>query len=314
MNTKPSNTPARPASPGFTLIELLVVIAIIGVLIGLLLPALSAAREAGRGAVCLSNLRQMAIAANAYASDFNDSVWPARGWGRYGRPVASGPNSLVIYEPGLLYQYCQNADQIGECPTNRRRSANSQTSVSSGSGQNLFGKSTELLWDYTMIWRTEGARLYTTTKVAYLKNPAQFAVNTRPGLNVPQEDLTILTGLPLFIEEHTDFNNTLLQDDPTPDNAWHGLFAGSRGSVGGDQITARHGGAGAVGFLQGHAEAIRFPRGSQDKAREAADLEADDFYVTARGGSWIPLERRKTQWSTGLDGAPYGYGWINAPE
>ncbi|QOJ01514.1 MAG: DUF1559 domain-containing protein [Phycisphaeraceae bacterium] len=58
--------------PGFTLIELLVVIAIIALLIGILLPALGAARESGRQVVCANSQKQIYLAIFQYGSDYKD--------------------------------------------------------------------------------------------------------------------------------------------------------------------------------------------------------------------------------------------------
>ncbi|MFB3881922.1 MAG: type II secretion system protein [Armatimonadota bacterium] len=61
---------------GFTLIELLVVIAIIGILAAMVFPVFARARESARKAVCLSNVKNIALAIQMYLSDNNDTLPP----------------------------------------------------------------------------------------------------------------------------------------------------------------------------------------------------------------------------------------------
>ena len=92
---------------GFTLIELLVVIAIIAILAAILFPVFARAREKARQASCLSNVKQLELAAMMYVQDYDDTLircyYP-------GAPATAD----IWYE--LLYPYIKNQD-IWYCPS-----------------------------------------------------------------------------------------------------------------------------------------------------------------------------------------------------
>ena len=82
------------SNASFTLIELLVVIAIIGILVSLLLPSLSKARQKSRLSVCTSNLKQISLAINMYAEDNDDYVVSSH---NVENGVASWDDKLGVY-------------------------------------------------------------------------------------------------------------------------------------------------------------------------------------------------------------------------
>jgi prepilin-type N-terminal cleavage/methylation domain-containing protein len=87
----------RQTVRAFTLIELLVVIAIIGILAAMLLPALNKAREKGRRAACLGNLRQIGQAMIMYSDDFG-GYFPCTS------PLSASMNGGAAFLPNLVGQ------------------------------------------------------------------------------------------------------------------------------------------------------------------------------------------------------------------
>jgi prepilin-type N-terminal cleavage/methylation domain-containing protein/prepilin-type processing-associated H-X9-DG protein len=112
-DTRPAAPSASRGSPGFTLVELLVVIGIIAVLIAILVPALSKAREQSRITACKSNLRGIGQGLFLYANTFRDKLPnanPTGTWKTYG-PT----NELLTY----FARDTVNNTLIFYCPSDR---------------------------------------------------------------------------------------------------------------------------------------------------------------------------------------------------
>jgi len=116
---------------GFTLVELLVVLAIVAILAGILFPVFSRVREAGRSAVCSSNLKQLGLAMTLYCNDHNGmfpEAWPGNIWTKETpQTKADSPGAKYLTNIGnedghfvtwmdALFPYARSIESF-ECPS-----------------------------------------------------------------------------------------------------------------------------------------------------------------------------------------------------
>lgn len=156
---------------GFTLVELLVAIAILALLAGILFPVFAKARERGRAAVCLANLKQIGLAVTAYADDFDEKYPYGIDWAdRYfphiwaDQPAYQAQLLAMPYLPDLLTAY--GVDQrLWECPADRG------VTVDQITGAAAYVEQAWRAWGMSYGYRTELA--FRQLRMSSLQEPSR---------------------------------------------------------------------------------------------------------------------------------------------
>lgn len=226
----------KSKSCAFTLIELLVVISIICILVAMILPALSKAKDYGRRAKCQANLRQLQIAAMNYYNAEN--ALPHSSWwvdssitNAYGKWWGSQARTSITN--GQLYQYTGESMKIYLCPT---FALSSVCGVNAPDGSSLAPASNAVVRSYGMNSRVQSQTIGSS--------------------EIPQAS-TVLLLADVSVTNRIDGTQICVQGmKENNSSAWNGVFSGTGSPYPTEAIGTFHNRRGNAVFVDGHIEVL----------------------------------------------------------
>ena len=271
----------------FTLIELLVVISIIALLVGILLPALGAARESARGVVCQTHVKNLSTAFVAYGTDHN-GWWPA--WSKIGTTdplnevVGAWVPSGGLYSPtepyavdladGSLWDYTSDYG-VFSCPSDPWSHLSSGLSYTTS--HHIYRNIRPNFADLTSM------------------EPAVSVSTSRGEARYPQSDkFRTPSNLIYIVDEGGPAEDANLPggisnigvNDGYFMNLYSDLDGGNKSSGGADKTKWYHGGGASFGFADGHGENRK--QEDEEIYRYSANYRVTPTRIFEYGRIWDP--------------------------